>query len=461
MSGLLLFQVTRLRDRLWPLLTRKPDLIRWVLLATLALGVAVSVAGALHYRRVAVEATQYQSAQPPPIQLRVSYRDDPQKLPGLLRYERALEANYRAADAFLSRYFQSNNSADYYYLQFAFDGALSMYEAGGDLHWLDLVVTRGFAITERAQRRLDGELGWKWMNPRTGRDTTVTEDSILCELQFSRPLLRAARLAGRLTAYRHSREAKALSSFVLDHVLAKWFDRRAGAAGVQRPDILARDPWFVRVEAQRGWEALISKAANLRHPWLDTWSMAAMLYIDAYMVTGVEEYRERAALLARLFKQRQKIASDGAWIWDEASHVGAWSESSHNSAGAPDTSHANREAAWVVHAFLAGIGFDRADVAALGATFRQRLYLGKTSQGFANYITGQNTPYRRLGPGEGMVFDGWARLAWVLPDVYVALDGLWHQRVTTDEQTMNGTIWADLSLPGHLALAEALHNAAR
>ena len=43
----------------------------------------------------------------------------------------------------------------------------------------------------------------------------------------------------------------------------------------------------------------------------------------------------------------------------------------------------------------------------------------------------------------------------------VTLDGVWHQRVTTNEQTMNGTIWADLSLPGHLALAETLHNAAR
>jgi hypothetical protein len=378
--------------------------------------------------------------------------------PRIAQYEDMLRRSHEEAKQFLSRYLSSDNAADYYFLQYPFDGALSMYEAGHSIAWLDWVVISSFELVKRAQSMLDGELGWPWF-AADGSPNKLTGDSILCEYQIARPMLRAAKLASTIPGYAHADEAHAIGAFVLDHIMAKWMDRRKGWAGGQRSAELAQDPWFRNVESNPEWESMQEKAARPQHPWLDTWSMAGELYVRAYVLTGVPEYADRARALAALFKRRKQLGPDGAWTWDEGVYVGTWSERGGNTAGSPDTGHANREAAWIVDGYRAGIGFDRSDVDALWSTLDRRIAHGTNQPLFRNYVNGADTPYRGYvfdgsTASTAHVFDGWVRLSWVSRDAEQTFEALLAHR---SEGGPNSTVWANLSMPGHLALAAALH----
>jgi hypothetical protein len=379
-----------------------------------------------------------------------------EEVPSVKKYEEVLEKTHAAASETLKTYLASTNAADYYFLQYAFDGALSMYEAGGDDRWLDWVVTNSASIIARARPSLDGELGLPWRNPRDGSPNRLTGDNILCEFQIARPMLRAARLAARREGYAHAEEAKAVGRYVVDHVLAKWEDRRDGRAGGQRPEALADEPWVAAAEKAPEWACMLTKAGRPDHPWLDVWSMAGELYVRAYQLDGDDRSRRRAERLAELFKARRRVGPDGAWVWDEGTYAGVWGERGANTAGSPDTGHANREVSWVVAGADAGVGFADADLAALVKTLNSRLLQPGDKPRFANYVTGANTPYRGYvfagtTASVSAVYDGWSRLSWTSPEARATFEALWRARRHGDEGHANATVWADLALPGHLA----------
>jgi hypothetical protein len=381
----------------------------------------------------------------------------------IARFEVALQrAQAEYADT-LATYTLSSNSADYYFLQYPFDGALSMYEAGGSIAWLDWVVRQSASIIERARPMWDGELGWSWRDSN-GAPNRITGDSILCEFQMGRPMLRAVRLASRTPGYRYADEAARVAVFVLEHILGKWLDRRAGLAGGQRPEAVGQDPAVRSAEQKNGWQAFQELARAPGYPWADVWSMAGDMYVQAWLLTGKREYQQRALTLAALFKRRRQVGTDGAWTWDDGVDVGPWSESGGNTSGGPDTGHANREVTWVVHGYLAGLGFDRDDIELLINTLEKRIVRRGATFGFANYLSGLDTPYRNYSfagstSSTAAVYDGWARLSWVSPEAASIFETLFDQQQSGHHTSPNDTVWANLELPGHLALAASIHNA--
>jgi hypothetical protein len=334
-----------------------------------------------------------------------------------------------------------------------------MYEATQHFTWLDWVVLSAYSMIARARPMLDGELGWQW-RAADGTPNHLTGDNILSEFQIARPLLRAARLAAAADDYAHRREADAVGRFAIDHILAKWMDRRPGSAGGQRPEALGRLAWVQAAEKKRGWESMLDKSEHPEHPWLDTWSMSGLLYLEVHAQTGNGRARERASTLAAAFKRRRNLGPDGAWTWDLGVDVDVWSEQGGNTAGCPDTTHANREAAWVVEGYTAHTGFDRSDVEAVANTFLYRILVRSGRPRFRNYIDGSDTPYRGYAfegstASAASIYDGWARLAWVDERVRQVIEAVEADNASGDRGHANATVWAELELPGHLALAEA------
>ncbi len=125
-------------------------------------------------------------------------------------------------------------------------------------------------------------------------------------------------------------------------------------------------------------------------------------FVAMYLATGKEDYRSRAEMLARFFKNRLKL-QDGRYIWDY------WPKRP----GAEDTSHASINADFAFQCYRAGIVFDETDMKRFAATLR----FITQGDGFADFIDG----HMAKGSGLGLYIGGWAHLCFIDPTLRMPL----------------------------------------
>jgi len=121
--------------------------------------------------------------------------------------------------------------------------------------------------------------------------------------------------------------------------------------------------------------------------------------VALHLATGRDEYRSRAAKLARYFKNRIRRVDD-RYVWSY------WPPRS----GAEDFSHAAINVDFAVACCRAGIVFDAGDMAAFARTFRRA---SKGASGFTTAVDGRGGPDARHSAQAGR----WLHLAFYDPDL--------------------------------------------
>jgi len=124
--------------------------------------------------------------------------------------------------------------------------------------------------------------------------------------------------------------------------------------------------------------------------------------VAMYLATGKEDYRRRAEMLARYFKNRLKLQDD-RYVWDY------WPQRP----GAEDTSHASINVDFAFQCYRAGIVFDETDMKRFAATLRHITL----PDGFSDFIDGKMVK----GSGLGRYIGGWAHLCFIDPTLRMPL----------------------------------------
>ena len=162
---------------------------------------------------------------------------------------------------------------------------------------------------------------------------------------------------------------------------------------------------------------------NRRVPWLDQevtiWNDNAtnmgLVATFLYEATKDPIDFEVAHNIGLAFQSKLAPCRRG-WIWESQTiDIGSDTDNTPgsvgNQAGAPDTSHTNREPMLMISLHEAGILFTRQDIERMGYTLVDNIWnQSYTNPSFANYINGSDKPYRVYKePGlNGPIYHGWA-----------------------------------------------------
>jgi hypothetical protein len=149
--------------------------------------------------------------------------------------------------------------------------------------------------------------------------------------------------------------------------------------------------------------------------WNDNATNMGLCAVFMYQATGDPFYQNITKKIAEAFNAKL-VASDRSWTWENNTiPIGSDTDNTPgsvgNQAGVPDTSHANREAMFVVFVHESGVLFSTDDVQRMAYTFLDNIWNQSLEDpSFANYINGSNKPYR-VYKDEGLngpIYHGWA-----------------------------------------------------
>lgn len=319
----------------------------------------------------------------------------------------------------------------YYTFQYALMGMLSMYEATGDVQYLERVLTWAETMISKAVViDRSGKRNWPgpWKSPNA--DQPIYYD--LWELQGATELGRLARiiLTNPKLQSAYGKRASTVYEFVERDVIDKRLDNRETLAG------------HLNQVNQRG------------HQMIDRTAMLLRLLADACLIGRKPKYLQPTRELALGFKKRFQPYR-GALIWDL--DVG---EPNHP----PDTAHANRFPLAVIDLYRAGIVFTREDVQGLADLFTKVIWNQSLSDPmFANFIDGSNGPFRGRGPwNNGAIGDGWCALGQFDSQVRRVCDATLRAILAgrrNPSLDYNSSMWGILLLSGELAKGVALAEA--
>jgi hypothetical protein len=313
----------------------------------------------------------------------------------------------------------------YYTFQYVLAPTLSMYEALGDVSYLERALNWGSTMVDKAVIiDRDGFRNWSgdWDSPYA--DTPIYY--MLWDLQGSTELARMARivLTDESLAERYGAQAENIFNFVRNDIVEKHVWVRPGYS------------WFV-----------YKACTELEETFNDKVVLLVRILNDVYQVSGESKHLDLNRQLAQCFQERL-VPYGGGLIWDPG--VGERGNS------AMDTSHANRHPFAVTDLYRSGLVFGASQVQGLANLFTQVIWDGSLEEPrFTNFIDGTNHPaFDRPEWGLGYIYAGWVRLGEFDPMVQEVADATLRaieQGKSNASLDYNGTHFGRLSLAGHLA----------
>jgi len=309
-------------------------------------------------------------------------------------YQSYFDKEYGANSSRFNSMVNSGDSVDYYYFAQVLDGTTCMYEATGDLayleralKWAETMVSKA-AIIDR-----DGKKNWKGDYVYGSVSVSYLHHEFVAGME----MLRLARLiitdAGLNGGY--GPRAQTVYQFVKTHIVDKQIYTRGNLY------------WFENDAADYG-SALSAKTANL-----------ARLCLYIYQIGGDAKYRDLGDTFAQSFKERLQPYGGGL-VWDLGYNE------DDDSYPAPDTAHANRHPYMAVEFYRAGRAITLNDLNGLAALLSNKIWNQSYSDPrFTNFIDGSNTTYLSRGAwANGYIVSGWMNLGEVAPEVQAIGDAV-------------------------------------
>jgi len=286
----------------------------------------------------------------------------------------------------------SGDGKSYYYFSQVLDGTTCMYEATGDiayleraLKWAEIMASKATVIDK------DGRKNWKGEHVYG----SVSVSHMHHELVAGMEMLRLARVIMTDPDLNgpYGARARNVHRFVRDHIVDKWLYKRGNLS------------WFME-DVSDYKDTFNLKTANLTR-----------LCLDLYLIGGDTKYRELARGFGQSFKDRLRPYKGGL-IWDCG--IG-W-----EGYGSVDTAHANRYPYMAVELYRAGIVMTLEDLKGLAELFSNVIWNKSYSNPrFTNFINGSNGIYRSRGPwANGYIVSGWMNLGEVAPEVQAIGDAV-------------------------------------
>ena len=347
-------------------------------------------------------------------------------------FDRVYAENQSTYDAMAASGDQGTKDV-YYTFQYVLAPTLSMYEALGDVNYLERALNWGSTMVDKAVLiDRDGFRNWSgdWDSPYA----ELPMYYMLWDLQGSTELARMARivLTDESLAERYGAQAENIFNFVRNDIVEKHVWTRPGYS------------WFV-----------YKACTELEETFNDKVVLLMRILNDVYQVSGESKLLDLNRQLAQCFQERL-VPYGGGLIWDPG--VGEPGNS------AMDTSHANRHPFAVADLYKSGLVFGASEVQGLANLFTQVIWDGSLEEPrFNNFIDGTNHPaFDRPEWGLGYIYAGWVRLGEFDPLVQEVADATLRaieQGKSNASLNFNGTHFGRLSLAGHLASNLAASNA--
>lgn len=358
-------------------------------------------------------------------------------------YQTIYDTEYQNNRATLDAMAASGNGGTYYTFQYAFGGTLSMYEATGDvkyleraLTWAETMISKATIIDSKGNRNWSGV----WASPYSATPIAYQLD----DLQGSTELARLAKLILTDATLSSAYGSRALNiyNFVRDHIVNKHFFSRGGLA------------WFQNDVTQTNRAMNDKTALALR--------VLTNLYVTSASLGGADNvtYNYEAILtqLATGFKGRF-MSYQGGLIWDK--DLGVYGPIPPNDPTTyVDTSHANRYPYAMVDLYKAGIVFTQEYITGVSTLFTNVIWnQSLTDPRFTNFIDGTNYAIDWRGEwGWGITYHGWVVLAEFDPQVLEVADATLQailDGVSNPSLDSMDNLHGKIALSGHLAKAVA------
>ena len=283
------------------------------------------------------------------------------------------------------------SSQNYYNFQFVLQGTISMYEATGDVTYLERAMAWAETMMSKATI-VDGKGYKNWPGPWLGSPFIPTVGIIytLCNLQGCVELACLCRviMTNRPLYARYWQRAKVLFDFVRSNCVEK--------------EVAFQGGWF-------GWiEAYTTKNYS------DKAALLARILLNLYGC-GFDENMSHTSMLTQLLSiWRGLLISrpDGSMIWDQNKYNNAGSPGIDH---APDIVHANRWAALVVDAVEMKMVLDMRHLTDLGNLFCGLWNQSLFTPQFTNFIDGANDVFDPQGQNRGpwqlaYIYPGWSMI---------------------------------------------------
>jgi len=342
-------------------------------------------------------------------------------------YQGVLDDVYAAEKSGFDSMAASNYGTTYYTFQYVLDGTLCMYEATGDvkyleraLNWAETMVSKATIIDKNGNRNWAG--GWT-SNPYTSQAIAYQLD----DFQGSTELARLARiiLTDPSLEASYGDRAQVIYEFVRDEIIEKHMWVR-GSLNNYKIHVLDRT-----------------------RPMDDKLALAMRIMRDLYLIDGNLRYLDPLTQFAEGFKARFE-PYQGALIWDKGL---AW----ESGATAIDTSHANRYPYTLIDLYKGNIVFTVDYPEGVGRLVTDVIWnQDYDNPMFTNYIDGSNGVCLKRDPwGCGRIYSGCILLGEFDPEVHeigAAVMDAMLANVRNPSMDYNNNRYGKTELAGHLAL---------
>lgn len=361
-------------------------------------------------------------------------------------YKDAHDDEYAASQATYDALAAGGTGDNYYNLQLAFEGVISMYLATQDTTYIEICL--GWAETWVSKGTITDSSGLKnwsgtWASPYSATNIAF----ILEDMQGATPMARTARIiitTPSLSAY--VARATVIYNFVRDNIWEKNYSVR-GDDQVPTPlNDTANNAgdkgiiWARIVNDLILTSAALGNADNTTYGWRsDVLSLA----------NGFRNYNTTTH--CRFERYKGGLTWDRGYVFDSGWTI--------------DTSHANRVPFAMVELYRAGITFTMDDIMGVGDLLTKVIWDSNyplSSPRFKNHIDGGNEPFlTRPAWNAGKIYDGWVLLALYHSGVFVLCDAMLKAILagaSNPSISYNDTAQGRLALPGHLAWAAAMRD---
>lgn len=361
----------------------------------------------------------------------------------------------------------------FYASQYYFNGILDMYEATGQLSYLDQAITWALSQVNYASltsnvtnwdppppgsptgRNLSGYKWWPgalnqcYVNndpDGTGPLTCTLTTSFLDEVQGTREwarVIRIVRLNSELNVGSRATNINTIYNHLHTHFIVKWYV----AVGINYHNLPLDD-------------AISDKPIMLAHMLLEltraglgSTVISGGVTYNSYATNILENYAARISAPAG-----NGIAAAGAEIWDYQKNP------TDSSTYSTDTSHANRMPSMVWAAKQAGrTEIPSTHLEKLGNLLSRIIWdLSLVNPRFTNYIDGVNDAYKTSAPwANGQIYSGWTRTATVSSEALAASKAMLECVIagssvcTSPSRTVHASLQGRINLSGTITLAEA------
>ncbi len=319
---------------------------------------------------------------------------------------RAAFTHYLHKDAKeLEKEASSGESGVYYFTSYYLNGMLSAVEATGSDRLLRQVMSYLDVMLRTARPiEFEGKSYRAWGPFTITPQTDIPRPLAHYTLQAMVPMARAAAVIMRNPEFRakYAEASKRYSDFADESIVQYWYIGQ----------FHRHMPWLDQ-------EVPI---------WNDNATNIGLVATFLYQATGDATAAEIARTVGRAFQSKLAPCGRG-WIWESQTiQIGSDTDNTPgsvgNQAGAPDTSHTNREPMLMISLYESGLVFTRADLERMSYTLVDNIWnQSYDNPSFSNYINGSDKPYRVYKePGlNGPIYHGWAMVGGYSPDAQKVL----------------------------------------